>query len=46
MFRRTVRIAVLVVGLFLTITAGYRAFDDEASLNRERQVPPPPTPPR
>ncbi|MEO5695984.1 MAG: hypothetical protein ABIQ60_02485 [Burkholderiaceae bacterium] len=37
MFRRTVRIAVLVVGLLLTIGAGYRAFEDEASLNRERR---------
>ena len=37
MFRRTVRIAVIVVGLLLTAAAGYRAFDDETSLNRERQ---------
>jgi len=29
---------VLVVGLLLTIGAGYRAFDDQASLNRERQA--------
>lgn len=38
MFRRTVRIAIVIVGLILTIGAGYRAFDDEASLNRERQA--------
>ena len=38
MFRGPVRIAVVVLGLLLTIAAGYRAFDDEASLNRERQV--------
>ena len=37
MFRGPVRIAVLVVGLLLTIGAGYRAFQDETSLNRERQ---------
>lgn len=37
MFRRPVRIAVLVVGLLLTLGAGYRAVDDEASLNRQRQ---------
>jgi hypothetical protein len=37
MFRRPVRIAVFVVGILLTIGAGYRAIDDEASLNRERQ---------
>lgn len=38
MFRRTVRIVILAVGLLLTIGAGYRAFDDETSLNRERQA--------
>lgn len=38
MFRGPVRIAVLVVGLLLTIGAGYRAFEDEASLNRELQA--------
>lgn len=37
MFRGPVRIAVLVVGLLLTIGAGYRAFQDETSINRERQ---------
>ena len=38
MFRRPVRVAVLVVGLLLTIGAGYRAVEDEASVNRERQA--------
>lgn len=38
MFRRTVRIVILAVGLLLTIGAGYRAFEDETSLNRERQA--------
>lgn len=37
MFRRPVRIAVLIVGLLLTIGAGYRAVDGDASLERERR---------
>jgi hypothetical protein len=37
MFRRPARIAVLIVGLLLTIGAGYRAVDDDASLERERR---------
>ena len=37
MYRGPVRIAVLVVGLLLTIGAGYRAFQHETSINRERQ---------
>lgn len=38
MFRRTVRIVILAVGLLLTIGAAYRAFDDETSLKRELQA--------
>jgi hypothetical protein len=37
MFRGPVRVAVLIVGLVLTIGAGYRVWEDEASLNRARQ---------
>jgi len=37
MFRRPVRIAVLIVGLLLTIGAGYRAVADDAALDRERR---------
>ena len=37
MFRGPVRIAVLIVGLVLTIGAGYRVLEHEASLSRERQ---------
>ena len=37
MYSKPVRMALLALGLLVTIAAGYRAFDDEASLNRERQ---------
>ena len=37
MFRRSVRIACLVVGLLATAGLTYRALQDEDALNRERQ---------
>ena len=37
MFRRSVRITCLVVGLLATAGLTYRALDDEGALNRERQ---------
>jgi hypothetical protein len=38
MFRRSVRIACLVVGLLATAGLTYRALQDEEALNRERQA--------
>ncbi|HUQ86442.1 MAG TPA: GAF domain-containing protein [Vicinamibacterales bacterium] len=38
MFRRTVRIACLVVGLLVTAGLAYRTLQDEDTLNRERQA--------
>ena len=38
MFRRTVRIACLVVGLLVTAGLSYRIFQDEETLNREQQA--------
>ena len=37
MFRRTARIACLVVGLLVTAGLAYRTLQDEDALNRERQ---------
>jgi hypothetical protein len=38
MFRRTVRIACLVVGLLVTAGLSYRIFQDEETLDREQQT--------
>jgi hypothetical protein len=38
MFRRTVRIACLVVGLLVTAGLAYRTLQDDDALNRERQA--------
>src|SRR6187402_2282998 len=38
MFRRTVRIACLLVGLMATAGLSYRVFQDEDTLTRERQT--------
>lgn len=37
MYSKPLRMSLLALGLLLTLAAGYRAFDDEASLSRERQ---------
>jgi hypothetical protein len=37
MYRRTARIACLVVGLLATVTLAYRTLQDEDALNRERR---------
>jgi hypothetical protein len=37
MYSKPTRMTVVVLGLILTLAAGYRAFDDETSLSRERQ---------
>ena len=37
MSSKPLRMSLLALGLLLTVAAGYRAFDDEASLGRERQ---------
>jgi hypothetical protein len=37
MYSKPLRMSLLALGLLLTAAAGYRAFDDEASLGRDRQ---------
>ena len=37
MYSKPLRTSLLALGLLLTVAAGYRAFDNEASLGRERQ---------
>ncbi len=37
MYSKPLRMSLLALGLLVTVAAGYRALDDEASLGRERQ---------
>ena len=37
MYSKPTRMTVVALGLLLTLAAGYRAFDDETSLSRQRQ---------